>query len=163
MIVGQRSPLDPAAAYAELVARLDTRIGDVERSAQRGAPIAYTPTIGGTGWALGSGVIEGWWRRRGLVDVIIDFELDTTTAGSAPLTFTLPDGITVATDQWFPGMIDDAGVRIPLWCLASGSTITPFPATSVTQLDNDGLQAGSPITWATGDTVHITATGIRPA
>lgn len=125
---------------------------------------AYTPTIGGTGWALGNGTAAGSYVRIGKT---IHFRANiifgsTSTYGASPLTVSTPATL---KDSGFAGAI---GVARYFDSSPGNLYIGGFRATSSTAvvLDYASSTAGlvayltstGPFTWASGDYVSISGT-----
>ena len=99
----------------------------------------YTPTLGGTGWALGNGTLVGYYRQVDAKTVAIKVLLttgSTTTVGTATPTVTMPSGVTpdanlpsqylrmtyvLAGTGAFPGMAQTASGSSALTLFASSA------------------------------------------
>jgi len=152
LVVGNRLP--PIGSRV----MLDINQGDVVVTGtvgETGAWDTYTPTLGGTGWAVGSGTLEGFWRlldaHTATFEVV--FTLGTTL-GTAGLTVSLPTpGVraTVGMNQLVQGSTRYGGVAN----LTTASAIPQFgPATaggadrSMTSSVPTALAAGNVLTIA---------------
>ena len=129
-----------------------------------GAWDTYTPSVGGTGFALGNGTISGRWKKVGrVVTFIINVTWgSTSTYGAGPLTLTLPTAAQ-SSGAVFGARYLDVGsvVGYPGFALSvSGSTtITPLcHVASATYATDGGLTSTIPFTWANTDTIVVSGT-----
>jgi hypothetical protein len=124
--------------------------------------VAYTPTVSGTGWALGNGAASGAYSQIGNL-VVFNVQLtfgSTTTYGPGP------DGLQISLPIARVGNIEANTSYIDLSAatifLGQGRAAT---STSVCELNainstfaNGRIESviqGKPFTWATGDTVFV--------
>lgn len=73
----------------------------------------YTPTVGGTGWAVGNGTVTGRYRLIDAKTLALEivFTLGTTTTvGTGTLTLTLPASHTAASATYLFGIFVHSGV-----------------------------------------------------
>lgn len=71
-----------------------------------GAWTTYTPTIGGTGWAIGNGTVTGRYRLIDVKTLALKIEMSlgsTTTVGTGGLTIGMPSGILLGANCWVGG------------------------------------------------------------
>jgi hypothetical protein len=113
-----------------------------------GAWTGYTPTLGGSGWALGNGTIDGAYRligKRLVGRCYLQFG-STSTAGAGGLTFTLPTGTPVAEPQACTVAVydDSAGDTF-----AASGFLPASTATITTSVDS------TLITFATDDVIAV--------
>lgn len=123
-----------------------------------GAWTSYTPTVGGTGWAIGNGTATGAYCRVG---DLIHFRASVTwgsssTFGSAALTLTVP--VTAAASATFMGRGVDSGSMVGLFFILSASTTTLTTRLLSTTATADGAISTAPFTWASGDSLDVTGT-----
>lgn len=124
---------------------------------------AYTPTVGGTGWALGAGSSQGYWvKSNGVTQVwvFVQFGAGATFGAAAALTLSLPAAATVGGSMaGFTASV--AAITYPIVMGVAGSAMTA-------QVTNATGGAGTPVrlnnttstapgTWASGSVV--TGTG----
>lgn len=121
---------------------------------------SWTPTIQGTGWALGNATINGQYRQVGRVVhffVVITWGT-TSTFGTGPLTVSLPvpspgntvgvlnvsalhAGVRYMLDAFFPA----GGAGIGVYQRGATGQVTPVTSTV-------------PVTWVSGDQISIAGT-----
>jgi hypothetical protein len=127
---------------------------------------SYTPTLGGTGWALGSGSINGYYSKIGRV---VNFQIRVVfgagaTFGAGRPTLTLP-----VTARSTSGNIDfvtdiayedaSAGARYSGTAECSTSALDLFVwNSSTTYLSITGLSSAIPMTWAANDIIFVSGT-----
>jgi hypothetical protein len=119
----------------------------------------YTPTIGGTGWALGNGTISGRWKKIGrLIVCRISCTWGTTsTFGSGALTFTLPTTNAATGGSQGRAIIQDTGTAL-YDCQVSigGSVVTLYVLNSAgTYTTLTTLTSTIPHTWASTDIIDV--------
>jgi hypothetical protein len=127
-----------------------------------GAWTAYTPTLSGTGWAIGNGTVTGAYCQIGKV---IHFRFDlvfgsTTTAGASALSVSAP--VTRGSSAFF------GQVRLTDISLGDsyGGFITATNASPTTvrpaYFDGDGklqgLTTSAPFSWAVDDVIRFSGT-----
>lgn len=124
-----------------------------------GAWTAYTPTLGGTGWAIGNGTAAGAYCQIGKV-VIVRFNItfgSTTTAGADPLTISLPVtgnavGATMGTIRSFDA---STGTQYGnTFQPAGASAIAPVAANGTNGAYSSYYTTSGPFTWATSDQIE---------
>lgn len=129
-----------------------------------GAWSAYTPTLGGTGTALGNGSLNGFYMRLGKLLILrVRFTLGSTSTVGSTLTFALPSGMTAVTQtdqfQMFPGMLRDTGTveYLGMFRATSGSTaVTAYAlGASGTYTSVNAVSSTVPHTWANTDVVSF--------
>jgi hypothetical protein len=180
----------PAWSYVDLTpyvewerpgTRIDTGnpayspINDQFSSSAQTAPVlagtwdTYTPTITGTGTAVGGGgVVVGWFRRVGTtLHIRVTWTLGSgSTVGSGGVTFSLPPGITAVTQtnlfQQCHAMYNDTGTAVYEGhaYVGSGGTTLLCNVWNVagTYPTWSGLSATVPHTWASTDFVNVNGT-----
>lgn len=131
----------------------------------RGAWTPYTPTLSGTGTALGNGTLAGYYSREGgsKLHLRVRFTLGTTSTVGTTISFALPSGMTAVTEtdgfQMFVGMERDtgtveylgifratsAGTSIVAYCVGTGGSYATVNAVSSTV----------PHTWASTDVLSF--------
>lgn len=151
----------PAPSDTPDVAYWQQQLADEVEAAviARGAWVAYTPSLAGTGWALGNGTLTGRYTR--IQDTII-FQArlvigSTTTKGSGQLNIGLPSSVRdlvgyylaqcivhdISPNAWFPGTAIMA---------QNAAAAALFSAAGA------AVNSTAPITFATGDEVFVTGT-----
>lgn len=121
----------------------------------------YTPTL--TSWSLGNGIIYGRSQRqfkKMFVEIDITWGSTSNFGGGANLGVGLPAKPIV--ERWEYGGFtyrSSSSVYAPLIqrYTAGGSTgvIVLYVMSSIGQMNNGGVTATVPHTWATGDVMHI--------
>lgn len=128
-----------------------------------GAWTSYTPTVGGTGWALGNGTISGRYKKIGRVvvaQVLVTWGT-TSSAGSGALTLTAPVA-SGTLDTWNGGGVawdtsGGAAAAVVTRLTGASTTITCFVSNTAGTYDSlVGIATGVPYTWASTDYVAIT-------
>lgn len=127
---------------------------------------AYTPTVGGTGWAKGSGTTSGRYCKIGkTVHFEIIYNFSTAGGGSAggsALTLSLPE---TANSTLAPNYVNvvyvDASPAAQY--VGLGSIITTVVTCLTTNAGGtyaalNNVTTTTPMTWATGDEVRINGT-----
>jgi hypothetical protein len=131
-----------------------------------GAWTAYTPTLGGTGWALGDGTSAGSYCQIGKVvhfrgQIVFG---STSTFGAGALTISLPvTRRSVAGSPQVDIRLSDASVSKPYSAVAilgsGATTFTPNAYVSSTAGEvNGGLTTSDPFTWASSDVIFFAGT-----
>lgn len=127
-----------------------------------GAGTSYTPTISGTGWALGNGTISGAYTQVGkLVTFRIFVTFGTTsTYGSGGLTFSLPVSSTGTASHCAAHSALDASAsaRYHGVTLINTATCTPYFTPAAAGGSDRTAISTVPFTWTTSDTVTISGT-----
>lgn len=126
--------------------------------AATGAWTSFTPTLGGSGWAAGSGAsLTGEYKRIGN---IVHFRINLTfgsgmTAGSSSPTFALP--FTADWDVWTANAVAyDSSTGFYYEIPALGGTTTISPRRGATSYG--GISSTVPFTWASSDRIVINGT-----
>ena len=123
-----------------------------------GALTAYTPAIGGSGWALGNGTAVGAYARLGrmvFVRAVITWG-GTSSFGAGGLTLTLPVAASIAS-QSLVGVLGDTGTAnypalLNTAAASSTATVLALNAGS-TYLAYASVTTSAPHTWVSTDTV----------
>jgi hypothetical protein len=127
-----------------------------------GAWTAYTPTLGGTGWAIGNGTVVGAYCQIGkVVAFYARFILgSTSTAGGSALTISLP--VTANGTQMNGGLTvmttDASAASRYLGSVEWINTTSIGPRSIGTGGVIAGFTTTAPFTWATSDQIEITGT-----
>jgi hypothetical protein len=130
-----------------------------------GAWTSWTPTISGTGWSVGNGTLQAFYKQIGKTVVFrIRFVLGSTTGkGTQTLGWSLP--VNAITGQLYAPFANsiflDAGSQlIPGFAYSQGPTnIDVFVMNvSSTYPTFNNVTATQPFTWATNDEVLINGT-----
>lgn len=138
-------------------AMLNTEIRDALTGVQS-VWTAYTPTIGGVGWALGDATVDCAFQRFGkLIAFRISITMGSTTTYAGQLSLSLPvnpktqklrfaDGLAfdVSANGWFP--------IASTWL--STSNLFWTPATVAGNADR-ALNSSAPFVWAVGDMLTL--------
>jgi hypothetical protein len=119
---------------------------------------SYTPTIGGTGWALGTtgaSATGQFQRASGRVFIAAQIVFGTgMTAGSGALTISTPPGITLSTTVQRLGrsrLVDIGTNQYAGDCItASSSTLQPRHSSPVLSVTTT-----SPFAWTAGDIINV--------
>jgi hypothetical protein len=123
-----------------------------------GAWTAYTPTLGGAGWALGNGTVSGFYSQIGkVVHYVIYLTFgSTSTFGGSVLTLTAPSNRIAGRFYYGTGQSIDAslGVQVPL--VVSNNSAGVFSLFSTTT--GVGLSTTTPFTWANTDRITLSGT-----
>lgn len=127
-------------------------------------PKSYVPTLGGTGWAFGTGTRPAWYQRvNGSLRLwgTITFGAGMV-AGSGGFTIGAPPGINLATDSTDVGSVRTTKVSVNNY---GGIISTQTAATLIPQSPNaaagnslSAYVAGFPFAWAAGDSINFTIT-----
>lgn len=127
-----------------------------------GAWTAYTPTLGGTGWALGDGSIAAFYCQIGKIVHFRSYILfgSTSTFGSTAFTQTLPVNINAAS---LPGGSDFAGVAVDVSTANRYTIHGEYIGSNVLRMRTEAspwgdMVAASPFTWVNGDYIFIRGT-----
>jgi len=124
-----------------------------------GAWTAYTPTLGGTGWAIGDGTAAGVYCQIGKT-VIFRIRItlgSTSTAGGSALTITVPvtGNATQANASLNVGLNDVSASEWRLGTNVWTSTTTIQPRSIGTNGVSATLTTSAPFTWASGDQIDV--------
>jgi hypothetical protein len=125
-----------------------------------GAWTSYTPTLGGTGWAIGNGTITGRYCQIGkIVHYVVAVTFgSTSTFGAGALNVSLP--VTSGAVNQTPhgtGMAQDASAS-QLYAIAiRQSTSTTATLRTLAQPDS-GIFSTTLFTWADTDVIRIIGT-----
>jgi hypothetical protein len=127
-----------------------------------GAWTAYTPTLGGTGWALGNGTVASFYCQIGKIVHFRSYILfgSTSTFGSTAFTQTLPVNINAAS---LPGGSDFVGVAVDVSTANRYTIHGEYIGSNVLRTRTEAspwgdMVAASPFTWANGDYIFIRGT-----
>jgi hypothetical protein len=128
-----------------------------------GAWTAYTPTLGGTGWALGNGTATGAYCQIGKVvhfRATITFGSTSTFGASANPTATLPISAVAATTDAILLRATVQDVSTGLFYVGfvrfdSTSVLSVRQMTANTNGQASQMNATTPITFDNGDIIHI--------
>ncbi len=128
---------------------------------------AYTPTLSGTGWAVGNGTLSGgYWQVGKRVDFRIDFLFGSTTTkgASASPVLTLP----VTMKSGSEAAIFNAGLWVKASSLYFGFAhidTTTYGAVSVYLQNTSGtaslfnqVTSTTPASWTTNDIISVHGT-----
>jgi hypothetical protein len=129
-----------------------------------GAWTAYTPTLGGTGWAIGNGTVSV--ARYVQIGKMVHFRVriamgSTTTFGAVAVTVSLPVAMQASWNEAaiFTGNVRDFSLGKRHVITGSATTTTEV---SIRYLGTDGLQtdvtATAPFTFTTDDVIIVTGT-----
>lgn len=122
---------------------------------------AYTPVVGGTGWAIGNGTITGSYLQIGktvIVRVSIDWG-STSTFGAGALTITTPTGAVRYETEAVCRLYDVGVGNYAGWATfnATSELINVYAiATPSSYAVYEDVVQGVPFTWANGDGIRIT-------
>jgi hypothetical protein len=119
----------------------------------------WTPTISGTGWAIGNGTITGRYHKIGdTVHYYIRFEIgSTTTKGTGGLVFSLPFTVSGTIDQWGSGAFYDLSATNYYRVSAKATSASVVPYHGSSQLSSF-TSTTYPIAYGTGDYIELTGT-----
>lgn len=131
-----------------------------------GAWTSYTPTLAGTGWAIGNGTITAAYMRIGKTvefRISISFGTTSTYGGSAGPTVTLPFAAVSAFNgfEFNCQLIDNGTLRYSGRAVLEGSTstLTLYAVTTTSYYASlTGVRSGIPHTWASTDAINISGT-----
>ena len=150
-------PTDPVVGNKTSVTSFGVPTADAVQ-ALASATSSYTPTIAGSGWAVGNGTVSGGYTQIGKFVVFrATFTLGTTsTAGAGAMTISLPvnsiGGIHAVShstlDNNVPARYNGVGV------LAT-STVTPYYTPSAAGGADRTATTSVPMTWATSDSITV--------
>lgn len=152
------SPAFTGTATAAILDAATLRIGGVDVGTWQ----TYTPTIAGTGWALGNATVTGRYCRIGkLVSFVAEVIFgSTSTFGTGGLELSLP--VTAKTPppyRWLGAAGGATGGGAYQWSLYFASTTAARP---VIPASNTGatiaITSTVPFTWASGNSVWIAGT-----
>ncbi len=130
-----------------------------------GAWTAYTPTLGGTGWAIGNGTTVARYCVIGkTVHVMCEVTMgSTTTFGSSALRVTLPSGYGFAGNSRFvfSGLARD--VSVSKYYALTGEVISTtevafYSHVASTTGELTGVISTAPYTWASTDFIRFSMT-----
>ena len=130
-----------------------------------GAWTAYTPTLGGTGWAIGNGTAIARYCVIGkTVHVMCEVTMgSTTTFGSAALRITLPSGYGFASNSRFvcSGLARDVSASkyyAVLGEVISTTEVAFYSHVASTTGELTGVISTAPYTWASTDYIRFSMT-----
>jgi hypothetical protein len=119
----------------------------------RGVWQAYTPTLAGTGWALGNGTLTGRYCRAGKT-VFARLRLtigSTTTKGTGQLTLGTPSVSKAGAYHTAPVVVHD--ISPAGWSFGVGLLLESSATVACFQPAGSAITGTSPITLATGDEI----------
>ena len=120
---------------------------------------SWTPTVGGTGWAIGNGTITGRYHRIGdTVHWYVQFTIgSTTTKGAGGLAISLPSTVSGTIDQWGTGAYYDtsASTYYRISGKQSGGSVIPYHGSTSMQVFTN---SSFPVAYGAGDTIELTGT-----
>jgi hypothetical protein len=128
-----------------------------------GAWTTYTPTLSGTGWAIGNGTAVGYHTQVGQIGHVrgsVTFG-STSTFGAAPPEISLPYTSRNANPAyWFTVRLRD--VSLTSNYIGAGSLAANSNSLLIAKVGADGLAAdvtsAVPFTWANGDIISFNIT-----
>jgi len=126
-----------------------------------GAWTAYTPTLGGTGWAIGDGTVLGAYCQIGKVVFFrasVTFGSTSTFGAAAAPTVSLPvAGRTgVAMNYSFSGRCIDTSLSVNYLPAVTAASTTAVQLFSLgTSGATTAFSATSPVTWASTDVFYV--------
>lgn len=121
----------------------------------------YSPTVGGTGWALGNGTVTGRYMRAGRHVRFFGSVVwgNTSTFGGSNLTVTLPVAARTSNELIQFSLIDSGTTTLQgsAFTVAASATITPTVWGSAGTYVNlqAGLTTTVPFTWVNGDSLSF--------
>lgn len=123
---------------------------------------AYTPTLAGTGWALGDGTASGVYCQVGKLiafRALITFG-STSTFGTGSPNLTVPIALkTAGVGGGFTGYFVDSSTGSSYSYGAWANTTTTVIARSLTTAGAHTVtNSTTPFTWATGDQIILAGT-----
>lgn len=152
---------DGALSIRTLGSAIDTSVGTGLL-----AWTSYTPTLGGAGWSVGAGSINGYYSKLGKN---INFQIRVVfgagaTFGAGRPTLSLP--VTARTTSGNIDFVTDiayedasAGARYSGTAESSTSALDLFAwNSSTTYLSITGLSSTIPMTWAANDVIYVSGT-----
>jgi hypothetical protein len=152
---------DGATAIQTLADDIDTSVGTGLLTWT-----SYTPTLAGTGWAVGAGSVSGYYSKLGKN---INFQIRVVfgagaTFGAGRPTLTLPvtarsvsGNIDFVTDIAY--LDDSATLRYQGTCDMTTTTVDLFVWNSAgTYVVASGLTSTVPMTWAANDVIYVSGT-----
>jgi hypothetical protein len=126
-----------------------------------GAWTAYTPTLGGTGWALGNGTADAKYCQVGKI-VIFRIRItfgSTSTFGAGALQVSLPVSTNAATLGNFVCQFRDQSTTTQYFGVSRLASAT---AVQIESIGTNGFQSGVtssvPFTWENTDVLRIQGT-----
>lgn len=129
-----------------------------------GAWTAYTPTLGGTGWAIGDGAAYGHYCRVGKIvhfRVLITLGATSTAgAGIATITGPVTSANTVTYSEFQTSYYDASGTTIYTGAarMDANSTTIRLRAISSSVGALTAVVTTTPFTWATTDSIIVSGT-----
>lgn len=151
----------------DLAEDVETQIA-LKRSIADGAVVpnnivTYTPTIGGTGWALGNGTIAGYRAFFGSMQYIYAEIVwgSTSTYGAGALTITAPN-ITFPTQE-ITGFFIDVSLGESWGCrgrISASTAVIQLQAVGATNVSQTVIST-RPFTWANGDSIRLSGIAVK--
>lgn len=134
--------------------------GTIDGSGGFGAWTSYTPTLGGTGWAIGNGTAVGKYVQIGkLVNFWAQITLGTTsTAGASGATVSLPvsAGPSNGNGSSACQLVDSSASARYLGSSLWASATTQNPVSIGTGGAVALITTSAPFVWATSDQIIMT-------
>lgn len=150
-------PTDPVVGNKVSVTAFGVPTSDAVQ-ALASAATSYTPTVSGTGWALGNGTITGEYTQVGkFVAFAIRLTLgSTSTAGASSLALSLPVNSTGSLYICTQSSLDSsASARYDGSCTIETSVVRPYYTPAAAGGAARTATTSVPFTWATSDTVTV--------
>ncbi|MBU6278722.1 MAG: hypothetical protein KGN78_05705 [Actinomycetales bacterium] len=126
-----------------------------------GAWTAFTPTLSGTGWAIGNGTASGFYCQVGKIVYFrakITFG-STSTYGGSPLNLSLPVSATGSPVAGQNVAFFDTSASLRYLASMEYASATAIAPRSVSgSLTLAAVTTTAPFTWATGDTIDYSGT-----
>lgn len=133
----------------------------LNRLGGNGAWTAYTPTLGGAGWALGDGTISGrYWRLGNTVHytaVVVFGSTSTFGAGATP-TITLPFEQYAGRQSQCDAFATDSGTGFYTLSGRTDTTTVQLYVPGTNGALGSGVRNNTPFTWAATDIIEVTGT-----
>ena len=129
-----------------------------------GAWTSYTPTLSGTGWALGDGTLTGSYCQIGKIvhfRLFLSFGSTSTFGASADLLITLPLAMTgnaQSIASFKTAFRDASASQVYEGTTLAGSSTTVVPAQIGTIGALTAIRSTVPFTWATSDYIRVHGT-----
>lgn len=128
-----------------------------------GAWTSYTPTLGGTGWALGDGTATGAWCQIGKV-IFFRAQIvfgSTSTYGAVVPTITGPANVRASISGNHDIQVNLLDTSLGSEYVAWTRTASSLPLTlNISYLGTNSLRTDvtstAPFTWANGDRIQVT-------
>jgi hypothetical protein len=125
-----------------------------------GGSVSYTPTVAGTGWAIGNGTAQGFYAKIGRVVALrirIQFGSTSTFGASLGVTLSLPFTAATTGAQTLTGRATDASLgefwRTQGLIGTGGTVVTPYVRSPDTW--EAVLLSTRPFSWDTSDVIEL--------